>query len=238
MDADTPQILIVDDARDIREPLAQFLRRNGYRVRLAASVDEARAVLAKSVIHLIVLDIMMPGGSGLDLLRELRRGAPPALLLSARTAEEQIVEGLELGAEDYITKPFGPRELLARIAVVLRRWPPVQPEAPQVPRAFAGHVYDPARCIIVGPRGNEIALTTGEGRLLDVLLDNANQPVSRERLMDLIWGREAKAYDRTVDNIISRLRRKLGDDGRKPTLITTQWGGGYRLMSDIDPLGD
>lgn len=231
------QILIVDDARDIREPLGRFLRREGYRVRLAASADEARAILAEAVIHLVVLDIMMPGEDGLSLCAAISGDkGPPVILLTARVEESAVITGLDLGADDYVTKPFNPQLLLARIRSVMRRNPRVHPGPRMGRRAFAGLVLDPGRRRLILADQTEVDLTAGENRLLSVLLDHAGSVLSRATLSDLVWGREAKPFDRSVDNTVSRLRRKIGDDPREAQLLVTEWGGGYRLCAEVEDL--
>lgn len=236
-EASVPQILIVDDARDIRDPLGLYLRRQGFRTRLAANAAEARKVLDAAVIHLAVIDIMMPGESGLSLCRDLtRERRTPVILLTARAEETDRIDGLELGADDYVTKPFNPRELVARIRAVLRRVPASQPQPGTACRRFGEFVHDPLRERLMTDQGHEIELTTGENRLLGALLDHPGKTLSRMRLLDLIHGREARAYDRAVDNTISRLRRKLGDDRRESRLIVTEWGGGYRIAVPVEQL--
>ncbi|MFJ1294154.1 response regulator [Paracoccus yeei] len=236
-DAAEPRILIVDDARDIREPLGQFLRRSGYRTRLAADAAEARQALAEDPVHLAVIDVMMPGEDGLSLCASLaREGRVPVILLTALATSEDQVTGLETGADDYVTKPVNPRELLARIRAVLRRAPPLQPGPSALRRRFGGLVHDPASRRIIRPSGAEIALTSGESRMLGLLLDHPGQVLTRMRLLDLHAGREARAYDRAVDNTISRLRHKIEADPRNPRLIVTEWGGGYRLAAAVEVL--
>ena len=237
MDPPDPQILIVDDARDIREPLGQYLRRQGYRTRLAANTGEARRVLGEARIALVVLDVMMPGEDGLSLCRWLAgRGGPPVILLTAMADETDRIVGLELGADDYLVKPFNPRELLARIKAVLRRAPPPEPVVASGRRRFVGWTHDPAAATLAHDDGRAAALTSGENRLLGVLLDNPNTVLSRDRLLDLTAGRDAKAYDRAIDNAVSRLRRKVEADPKAPRLIVTEWGGGYRLASDVEDM--
>ena len=231
-DPEQPQILIVDDARDIREPLGQYLRRQGYRTQLAANAGEARRRLEDSRIALVVLDIMMPGEDGLSLCRWLveHRG-PPIILLTAMADETDRVVGLEMGADDYLVKPFNPRELLARIRAVLRRAPPPGPELAPGRRRFGGWTHDAAAQSLEHDDGRQVALTSGESRLLGVFLDHPGEVLSRARLLDHVAGRDAKAYDRAIDNAVSRLRRKIEDDPAAPRLIVTEWGGGYRLVT-------
>ncbi|MCU0801318.1 MAG: response regulator [Rhodobacteraceae bacterium] len=233
-----PHILIVDDARDIREPLGQYLRKQGFRTTLAAHAAEARVLAAAGAIHLVILDIMMPGEDGLSLCRHfVAAGGPPVILLTAMAEDTDRIVGLELGADDYIVKPFNPRELLARIRAVLRRVPPVAPALPSGRRRFAGWVHDPARQVLQGAQA-EVALTSGENKLLVLFLDRPHQVLSRARLLDLLMGREAKPYDRAIDNRITRLRRKIESDPATPTLLVTDWGGGYRLAADVTDADD
>lgn len=237
MEPPEPQILIVDDARDIREPLGQYLRKQGLRTQLAANAAEARRIVDEAQIALIVLDIMMPGEDGLSLCRWLvARGGPPVILLTAMADETDRIVGLELGADDYLVKPFNPRELLARIRAVLRRMPMPDPAPASEQRGFAGWRHDPATQEARHRDGRKVALTSGENRLLGVLLDHPQKVLSRDRLLDLTAGRDAKAYDRAIDNTVSRLRRKIEADPAKPRLIITEWGGGYKLAADVTEL--
>lgn len=230
-----PHLLIVDDARDIREPLGQYLRRHNYRVDLAANAQVARTTVEDGAIDLVVLDVMMPGEDGLSVCRWLvARGGPPVILLTAMADETDRIVGLELGADDYVVKPFNPRELLARIRSVLRRAPPARPVLPSGRRSFAGWVHDPASRTLVAEDGRTADLTSGESRLLSVFLDRPRTVLSRDQLLDLTAGREAKAYDRAIDNQISRLRRKIEADPGRPTLLVTEWGGGYALAADVE----
>ena len=229
-----PHLLIVDDARDIREPLAQYVRRHGFRASLAANGKEAREAVEHGAIDLVVLDVMMPGEDGLSVCRWLvGRGGPPVILLTAMADETDRIVGLELGADDYVVKPFNPRELLARIRAVLRRAPPAQGNVDTSKRFFAGWIHDGAARTLRHEDGRTAELTSGENRLLAVFLDHPRTVLSRDRLLDLTAGREAKAYDRAVDNQISRLRRKIEADGRHPVLLVTEWGGGYALAADV-----
>ncbi|MFX0543747.1 response regulator [Roseovarius sp. S4756] len=232
-----PQILIVDDARDIREPLGQYLRKQGYRARLAANAGEARRVLAETRPDLVVLDIMMPGEDGLSLCRWLvANDGPPVILLTAMADETDRIVGLELGADDYLVKPFNPRELLARIRAVLRRVPEPEQVVPSGKRGFAGWVHDPGAQTLSAEGAEPVKLTSGESRLLGALLDHPRTVLARDRLLDLTAGRDAKAYDRAIDNTVSRLRRKIEEDPKAPQIIVTEWGGGYMLAADVDAL--
>jgi two-component system OmpR family response regulator len=230
-----PHVLIVDDARDIREPLGQYLRRHGFRTGLAASAAEARAAVEGGAIDLVILDVMMPGEDGLSVCRWLvGRGGPPVILLTAMSDDTDRIVGLELGADDYVVKPFNPRELLARIRAVLRRAPPAPPAVPSGRRRFAGWTVDPAARTLVHADGRTAELTSGEARLLAVFLDRPRTVLSRDRLLDLTAGRDAKAYDRAIDNQVSRLRRKIEADPARPALVVTEWGGGYALAADVE----
>ena len=229
-----PHVLIVDDARDIREPLGQYLRKQGLRTTLAANAQDARRAIEAASIHLVILDVMMPGEDGLSLCRHLvARGGPPVILLTAMAEDTDRIVGLELGADDYMVKPFNPRELLARIRAVLRRVPPTPPPVPSGRRRFGSWVHDPAAQQLIGAGGTEVTLTSGESRLLGIFLNHPQTVLSRSRLLDLLVGREAKPYDRAIDNRITRLRRKIETDPSEPRLLVTEWGGGYRLAADV-----
>ncbi len=237
MDEIAPHLLVVDDARDIREPLGQYLRKQGFRVTLAAGAAQGRAAVAEAAIHLVILDVMMPGEDGFSLCRWLvGRGGPPVILLTAMADATDRIVGLELGADDYVVKPFNPRELLARIRAVLRRIPPAPPVAVSSGRRrFGAWTADPAALLLIAPDGQTVPLTTAEGRLLQVFLDNPGTVLSRRRLLDLTQSREERPYDRAIDNQISRLRRKIEADPARPAILLTEWGGGYRLAV---PVGD
>jgi two-component system, OmpR family, response regulator len=233
-----PHILIVDDARDIREPLGQYMRKQGFRVTLAANAAEARVVVEGAGIHLVILDVMMPGEDGLSLCRHLvARGGPPVILLTAMADDTDRIVGLELGADDYLVKPFNPRELLARLRAVLRRVPPTLPVLVPQRRCFGPWLHEATSQRLLHANGAVVSLTSGESRLLAVFLDHPQTVLSRARLLDLLVGREAKPYDRAIDNRVTRLRRKIEVDPASPTLIITEWGGGYRLAADVTDEG-
>ncbi|WP_299746962.1 response regulator [uncultured Tateyamaria sp.] len=235
MEQTAPQVMIVDDARDIREPLDKYLRKQGLRTQMAANAVEARSLLEEIDPALIVLDVMMPGEDGLSLCRWLvARGGPPVILLTAMADETDRIVGLELGADDYVVKPFNPRELVARIRAVLRRRPPPAPQVAKGRRRFGSWTHDPDAQEVRHTDGRAVALTSGESRLLGVLLDHPQTVMSRSSLLDLTLGRDAKAYDRAIDNSVSRLRRKIEVDASSPRLIVTEWGGGYRLTADVE----
>ncbi len=235
-----PHILVVDDDRDIRDLLARFLERHGFRVSTARDAREARRALGTGHHQLVVLDLMLPGESGLDFARWLRQqGSLPIVMLTAMGEETDRIIGLELGADDYLAKPFNPRELLARVRAVLRRAGDAghgDAHAETGPRVirFAGWRLEPARRRLLNPEGVEVPLTGGEYDLLLALLERANRVLTRDMLLDLLRGRQAGPFDRAIDVAISRLRRKLDDDGRHAQLIKTVRGGGYVLASDVE----
>lgn len=228
-------ILIVDDARDIREPLAQYLKKNGFRTTLAANALEARSHMNDIKFDLIILDIMMPGEDGLKLCSWIAANeGPPVILLTAMVDDASKVVGLEIGADDYLTKPFNPRELLARIKVILRRLPETKEVIAPTYCKFSDMMHDPLHHKIIKQDGTELQLTTGESRLLSVFLNNPNRVFDRGKLLEIVSGREAKAYDRAIDNTISRLRKKIETDPKSPEFIVTQWGGGYMFVCDVE----
>ncbi|HTQ13985.1 MAG TPA: response regulator [Rhizomicrobium sp.] len=234
-----PHVLIVEDARDIREPLARYLREHGYRTTTAQDAITARRAMKGAAIDLVVLDIMMPGEDGLSLCRSIRETSQiPVILLTARSEEVDRIIGLEMGADDYIAKPFSPRELVARVTAVLRRTqalPPRQrpPEAEQI--RFGDWMLDTAQRELVGGDGMATALSSGEFSLLRAFLEHPRIALTRNQLLDLTKGRDAELFDRSIDNHVSRLRKKLEPDPRNPRYIKTVWGGGY--MFAVDPEG-
>jgi two-component system, OmpR family, response regulator len=231
-----PHILVVDDEGEIRESLAAYLGMHGMRVSQAADAAAARASLAKQAIDLIVLDIMMPGEDGLSLCRHVREAHDtPVILLTALTDETDRIVGLEIGADDYVTKPFDPRELLARVKNVLRR----SNSLPKNRRTAAGRyafdhwVLDTGRRELTGNDGIAVVLSAAEFRLLVALLERPQLVLTRDQLVDLTSGRGAQLFDRSIDNQISRLRRKIERDPSAPQLIKTVWGDGYQLAADV-----
>lgn len=236
MEETAPHILVVDDHREIRDLLGRYLARQGYRVSLAESALAARRVIEAGAVALVVLDIMMPGEDGLSLCRWLReRHDLPVILLTAVAEDTDRIIGLEMGADDYVTKPFNPRELLARMRAVMRRAQDrgLHHDAGSKTLHFAGWTLEAARRRLLNPDGVEVALTGGEYDLLVALLDRANKVVTRDMLLDLLRGRQAGPFDRAIDVAISRLRRKLDDDGRHAQLIKTVRGGGYVLAAEV-----
>lgn len=232
-----PHILVVDDDREIRDLLARFLERHQLRVSIARDGREARRVWTQGHFALVVLDLMMPGEGGLELARWLRTQADvPIIMLTAMGEETDRIIGLELGADDYVSKPFNPRELLARIRAVLRRGAGGGQDRQFDNRRlrFSGWELDPARRRLLDPEGVEVSLTGGEYDLLMAMLDRANRVLTRDMLLDLLRGRQAGPFDRAIDVAISRLRRKLEDGGRNAQVIKTVRGGGYVLASDVE----
>ena len=239
---DKPHLLLVDDERSIREPLATYLVRNGFRVTQAGDAAAARERLHGYAIDLVVLDVMMPGEDGLSLCRHIRETSDlPVILLTAMAEETDRIVGLEMGADDYVVKPFSPRELVARIKVILRRSGRgavgVRQRAPETGSyAFAGWVLKAGERALVDPDGVQVPLSTGEFNLMLAFVTHPHQVLSRDQLLDLAQGREANAFDRAIDNHISRLRRKVEADPKTPQLIKTVWGGGYSLAADVTRL--
>jgi two-component system OmpR family response regulator len=236
--ADTPHILLVDDERDIRDPLGAYLGKNELRVTKAASAAAAREILAVHAIDLVLLDIMMPGEDGLSLARYLRATTGiPVILLTAKTEKMDRILGLEIGADDYVTKPFSPRELLARIKAVLRRTSGGGGAAVHAPDAdgfaFAAWVLRTGERELVDADGVAVPLSTGEYNLLHAFVTHPKRVLTRDQLLALSQGRELAAFERSIDNHISRLRRKLEIDPADPKLIKTIWGGGYMLAADV-----
>lgn len=233
-----PHILVVDDHREIRDLLARFLARNGLRVTVADGGVQMREVLAKAAVDLVVLDVMMPVEDGLSLCKALRaeRGLP-VILLTAVSGEDDRVIGLEAGADDYLTKPFNPRELLARIRAVLRRTHagprPVVEGGPKAFR-FDRFILDPQRLAVTDDTGSDIGLGTAEFRLLHALVSHPGLVLSRDQLLDLTTGRTPQLFDRSIDNLVSRLRRRIERDPQEPALIKTVWGNGYMFAADVE----
>ena len=232
-----PRLLIIDDSADIRDPLCDYLARNGLEALAAASADEARVSLESGPVSLILLDLMMPGEDGLSFYRWLQRDGRaariPVIMLTALHDDTDKIRGLDLGADDYVTKPFNPRELLSRIHAVLRRGSLVQPGPARERRRFAGIVHQPQAQSVLLPDGREVALTSGENRLLEALLDHPGGVLSREDITRMISRKDGPGTERAADNAVFRLRRKLGDNARAPRILLTDWGGGYRIVDDV-----
>ena len=237
-DAAPISLLLVDDERTLREPLAEYLSGQGFSVREAESAAAARSLLANESPDLVLMDIMMPGEDGLSLCRHVAetRGLPVILLTAKGEAMDRII-GLEIGADDYVTKPFEPRELVARIRSVLRRSERSgDPATPDLAYVFEGWQLDPLKRRLTDPRGVLVPISTAEFRMLRAFCDHPRQVLDRDRLLDMVQGREAQLFDRAVDNQVSRLRRKIEVDSRNPELIQTVRGGGYCLAADVQRL--
>jgi two-component system phosphate regulon response regulator OmpR len=231
------RILVVDDDARLRELLNRYLGEQGYAVRTAADATEMGRALARERCDLIILDLMLPGEDGLSICRRLRGQGEqmPIIMLTAKGDDVDRIVGLEIGADDYLPKPFNPRELVARIQAVLRRQP--QREAPGAPTAATQVVVFGEFTLNLGTRSltrkdEAVDLTTGEFSLLKVLVQHPRQPLSRDKLMELARGREFGAFDRSIDVQISRLRKLLEADPAKPALIQTVWGFGYVFVPD------
>jgi two-component system OmpR family response regulator len=233
-----PHILIVDDHREIRDLVSRALQKEGFRVSTAADGKAMRKTLADSRIDLVLLDLMLPGESGLALCRDLRATSRlPIIMVTAKGEEVDRVIGLELGADDYIPKPFGTRELVARINAVLRRTRN-DGAAPEETRKATSYAFD--RWVLnvearelVGADGVAVPLSTGEFDLLIAMVTRPQRVLTRETLLDLARGRSASAFDRSIDTQVSRLRKKLEVDPGEPKIIQTVWGGGYLFAPEV-----
>lgn len=232
-----PHIVVIDDHEEIRELLVRYLGEHGYRVSAAESTAAYHRLAKGERFDLIVLDILMPGEDGLAFCRSLRaEAATPVIFLTAMAEDTDRIIGLEMGADDYVTKPFNPRELLARIKAVLRRVPAhARAATPDRPRRlrFEDKVLDPRQRELIGPDGVATPLSSAEFRLLSVFLEHPGETLSRERLLELTSGRNADVWDRSIDNQVSRLRRKIERDPGQPTLIRTCWGDGYQFAGEV-----
>jgi len=233
----TAHILVVDDDREIRDLLARFLKKHGYRVSTAVDGKEMRRILSDWSIDLVVLDLMLPGEDGLTLCRNLRaKSAIAIIMLTMMNEETDRIVGLEMGADDYLPKPFNPRELLARIKAVLRRTKNLPGhEAQARPRTlhFAGWKLEIGARKLESAGGLLIDLSAGEFDLLVALAEHPQQLLTRDQLLDLTHGRTEAPFDRSIDMQISRLRRKLENGHNQPDLIKTVRGGGYMLTSTV-----
>jgi two-component system OmpR family response regulator len=233
-------ILVVDDHEDIRSLLGSYLEQHGYRASVASGGKEMRAILAANTVDLVVLDVMMPDEDGITLLKSLRENsAIPVIMLTAMSEDADAVLGLEMGADDYVSKPFSPRVLLARVKAVLRR----EHEAPQNgdttkksnsnQLCFANWRLDLKQRQLIAEDGVIVALSTSEFNLLQVFLNHSEQILSRDQILNFTKGRDAHPFDRSIDNLISRLRKKIEVDPSEPTLIKTVWGGGYLFTEAV-----
>jgi two-component system OmpR family response regulator len=238
-----PHILVVDDDREIRTLLSKFLSKEGFRVTVAADGREMRKMLAEWAIDLVVLDLMLPGEDGLALCRSLRASSDiPVIMLTAKGDDVDRIVGLEMGADDYVPKPFHPRELVARIKAVLRRARVSpggfsggrMPDSDAKRFRFEGWQLDTARRELISADGVLVPLSSGEYGLLLAFVSQPQRVLSRDQLLDLARGRDAQTFDRAIDVQVSRLRRKIEADPRNPQLIKTVRGGGYLLAATVE----
>ena len=236
--SDSEHILLVDDDPEIRSLLMDYLEKNGYRVTAAGDGKAMWQVLDKRRVSLIILDIMLPGDDGLVLCRNLRASSEiPIIMLTARGEDMDRILGLEMGADDYLAKPFNPRELLARVRGVLRRTRqlPVDSDIDRAKRIrFAGWTLDVTARHLISPGKVVIPLSGGEYRLLSVLLEHPNLVLSRDQIMDFSRGEDWEPFDRSIDVQVSRLRRRLRDDSKQPAIIKTMRGEGYILAAQVE----
>ena len=242
----TDHVLIVDDDPDIRQLLAEYLQKNELRVSCAADGKQMRSVLMNQPVDAIVLDLMLPGEDGLSLFRALREQAPfaqthahiPVLMLTARADDVDRIIGLELGADDYLGKPFVPRELLARLRAVLRRARMLPPGTPRTEDArylaFGDWLLDTVERHLIARGGTVSPLQSADYTLLRFLLDHPQRVVTRDHLLVALAGREADVFDRSIDLRVSRLRKRLGDDAREPEYVKTVRNEGYVLCKAVD----
>jgi len=234
----TDHVLVVDDDAEIRTLLAEYLSRNGYRVSTVADGRGMWAALQSKPPDIIVLDVMLPGDDGLTLCRDLRaHSSVPVIMLTARSDETDRIVGLEIGADDYLPKPFNPRELLARLKSVLRRSRTLAGDRLSCDAKtfrFAGWTLDLAARHLVSPEGIVVPLSGVEFKLLRVFLAHPNRVLARDQLIDLMMSRDAGPFDRAIDVQVSRLRHRLQDDARQPSLIKTVRGEGYVLAAEVE----
>jgi DNA-binding response OmpR family regulator len=239
----TDHILVVDDDRDIRELIVDYLLKSGYRATGAANGKEMRAVLDKQAVDLVVLDIMMPGDDGLTLCRQLRSGQHkdlPILMLTARHDDMDRILGLEMGADDYVVKPFVARELLARIKAIMRRFRTLPPnlqvtEAGRI-IAFGDWQLDTSARHLLDPTGTIVALSGAEYRLLRVFVDHPQRVLTRDQLLNFTQGRDAELFERSIDLLVSRVRQRLNEDARTPLYIKTVRSEGYVFSMPVSIL--
>jgi len=239
----TDHILVVDDDRDIRELIVDYLLKSGYRATGAANGKEMRAVLDKQAVDQVVLDIMMPGDDGLTLCRQLRSGQHkdlPILMLTARHDDMDRILGLEMGADDYVVKPFVARELLARIKAIMRRFRTLPPnlqvtEAGRI-IAFGDWQLDTSARHLLDPTGTIVALSGAEYRLLRVFVDHPQRVLTRDQLLNFTQGRDAELFERSIDLLVSRVRQRLNEDARTPLYIKTVRSEGYVFSMPVSIL--
>ena len=236
--SESPHILVVEDDRDISRLVGRYLRDNDCRVSLAGNGHEMHEAMLSNRIDLVVLDVMLPGEDGLALCRRLRGSSRiPVVMLTARGEEVDRILGLEMGADDYMSKPFNPRELLARIRAVLRRTSftgVASGERAARRMIFQRWAVDCTKRTLIDPHGRLVTLTSAEFDLLQVLCERSGRILTREQLLDLTQGRSAGAFERSIDVLISRIRRKIEHDPHRPELIKTVRSGGYVFTPDVE----
>ena len=233
----SPHILIVEDDPEIRTMVSRFLTKNGYRVTATDDALSMRRALETARIDLVILDIMLPGEDGLSICRRLRATSSlPIIMLTASGDPVARVVGLEMGADDYVAKPFDPHELLARVRAVLRRAAALPPslQRPGAAMRFAGWLLDPIARDLHSPQGARVTLTSGEFDLLLAFCQHAQRTLTRDQLLDLTQGRGTEAISRSVDILVSRIRRKIERDPRNPLLIKTVRSGGYIFTPPVE----
>jgi len=235
-DKQPDKVLIVDDDARLRGLLQRFLEEQGYLVKAVADGEQMDRALGRELYSIMVLDLMLPGEDGLSICRRLREAEMemPIIMLTAKGDDNERIEGLEAGADDYLPKPFNPRELDARIRAILRRQVREVPGAPSQENemaTFGPWTLDLSRRILERD-GKEIGLTTGEFAVLKALVQHPREPLTRDKLMSLARGREWSAMERSIDVQVSRLRRLLEDDPAKPRYVQTVWGVGYVFVPD------
>lgn len=237
--SESGHILVVDDQQEICDLVREYLSDEGFRVTTANDGAAMREAMGRDSVDLVILDLVLRGEDGLQLARELRSQSDIGIImLTGRGETVDRIIGLEMGADDYLSKPFHLRELLARVRSVLRRGATRAGEksgaAARARVKFAGWLLDLASRELLSPSGEDVRLTTGEFELLAAFVNHANQVLSRDRLLDLSRHREAGPFDRTIDVQVGRLRRKLEDDPKNPTMIKTVRGGGYIFTPPVE----
>lgn len=232
-----PRLLIVDDDPDLRDLLSEYLSSQGMTVAAVGDGEAMNRILAEQPFDILILDLMLPGTDGLTLCRDLRsRSSMPILMLTARGDELDRIIGLEMGADDYLPKPFNPRELLARVRSILRRVEERRNNSNLRALKFADWRLELGAQHLVDGEGVVTPLSGGEFKLMQALAENPQRVMSRDQLMEAMNGKEAGPFDRTVDVMIGRLRKRLGDDAREPLLIKTIRSGGYMLACEVVPV--
>jgi len=235
---DTPHILIVDDHKEIRDLVGRFLKQHGMRVSAVPDGKSMTKALSENRIDLIVLDLMLPGEDGLTLCRNLRvDSSVPVIMLTAMGEETDRIVGLEMGADDYLAKPFNPRELLARIKAILRRarsLPGVKTLPEEAIVSFENWTFNIAKRQLQADDNIVIPLSTGEYNLLLTFIHRPGHVLNRDQLMDLTQGKEATPFDRSIDTQVSRLRKKIEVDPKDPQIVKTVWGGGYVFTPTVE----